>query len=569
VTDIMALRLVASTEYRDGWLNRVVVDPFPEPTNNGCEPQPGWAGCARGNVTGTPATRIIRRVNSERLNTFRPSLLIKPTDDLSISLSALYQRTTMDGYDTFDLDPGCGSGTVCGHYQPFDTPEPFSDLVKLLSGVIHYDTSFASFTSATSFWTRSESQSQDSSEALESAYGPPFTQAPLSETDHSKQLSQELRLMSNTEGAFQWLVGLYYSDFKFIWDQSWYSTDYATPTNPDGELYIAHIPYETKQYAAFTEESYKITPTLKFTAGVRAFRYESDSSTAYFGFLTPTGDGSTFYGRSSQSAHGFNPKFSLSYAPSHELTVYGTASRGFRPGGISELFPATCDPGLRALGLDPSGAHTYGPDSLWNYEVGEKARLMDGRVTVNGDVYYIRWHDIQQVIPQTCSFILEQNAGNAQTYGSELELQAKLNDGLTASVSGTYTKAEIDQPRLGLSVGQPLLNIPNYTAALALDYQRPLTADLTLSAHLSESLVGPQWDTSYSQQQLSSYPLTDARIALSRGQWTATLFVNNATNRQVIQTINNTFFSLNIPSLTRATVNQPRTIGVKIAWQLH
>jgi len=569
VTDIMALRLVASTEFRDGWLNRVVVDPFPEPTNNGCEPQPGWAGCARGNVTGTPATKIIRRVNSERLTTFRPSLLIKPTDDLSISLSALYQRTKMDGYDTFDLDPGCGSGTVCGHYQPFDTPEPFSDVVRLLSGVIHYDTTFASFTSATSFWNRTESQSQDSSEALESAYGPPFTQAPLSETDHSKQFSQELRVMSNTEGAFQWLAGLYYSDFKFIWDQSWYSADYATPSNPGGELYIAHIPYETKQYAAFTEESYKITPTLKFTAGVRAFRYQSEANTTYAGVFTPSGDATEFHGSTNTSAHGLNPKFNLSYTPTHDLTLYGTASKGFRPGGISEAFPDSCVPGLQALGLTPAAAQSYGPDSLWNYEVGEKARLMDGRITVNSDVYYIRWRDIQQVIPQTCGYILEQNSGSARSYGPELEVQAKLTDRFTTSFSGTYTKAEIDQPKFGLPPGQPLLNIPKYTASVALDYRQPLPADMTLNARVSESVVGPEWDISYFQTQLPSYALTDGRIALSRGQWTATLFVNNATNRMAIQTINNTFFSLNIPSLTRATANQPRTVGVKIGWQLH
>jgi outer membrane receptor protein involved in Fe transport len=219
--------------------------------------------------------------------------------------------------------------------------------------------------------------------------------------------------------------------------------------------------------------------------------------------------------------------------------------------------------------LDPSAAHTYGPDSLWNYEVGEKARLLDGRITINSDLFYIRWHDIQQVIPQNCSFILEQNAGNARTYGPELELQAKLTDSLTAGLSGTYTNAEVDQPKLGLFVAQPLLNIPKYTAALTLDYRRALPGDLTLSAHLSESLVGPQWDTSYAVRHLSSYALTDGRVALSRGQWTAALFVNNATNRMAIQTINNTFFSLNIPSLTRATVNQPRTVGVKIAWQLH
>jgi outer membrane receptor protein involved in Fe transport len=512
INDVMALRLVGSTEYRDGWLDRIVVSPFPEPTNTGCVPQEGWAGCARGAVTAGPS-RVIPRVNWERLNTLRPSLLIKPTDELSISISALYQRTTMGGYDNFDIPPGCDTGAPCGHYQPFDVAEPFSDLVRLLSTVIHYDTSTVGVTSATSYWTRNESQAQDASEALESALGPPFVSAPLAETDASKQLSEELRLASNGGGAFQWLVGVFYSDFKFVWDQSWYSDTFAIPTNPAGAIYVAHIPYDTKQYAAFTEESYKITSDLKFTAGLRAFRYQSDASTVYSGLLTPSGDGSNFYGSTNTSAHGLNPKFNLSYAPTHDLTLYGTAAKGFRPGGISEAFPQSCVPGLQAVGLTPAAAQSYGPDSLWNYELGEKARLMDG-------------------------------------------------------LSGTYTNAVISTGKYGITDGQPLLNIPKYTASLSLDYRKSLPADMTLTGHLSESVVGPEWDISYEQAQLPSYALMDARVALNRRQWTATLFVDNATNRLAIQTINNTFFSLNIPSLTRATMNQPRTIGVKIGWQL-
>ncbi len=568
IGDAIALRLVGSSEFRDGWLNRIVVSPFPEPTNSGCVLQYSWSGCARGNVVGNRASRVIRRVNSEHLNTVRPSLLIKPFDGLSVSISGLYQRTTMGGYDNFDIPPGCGSGVLCGHYQPFDTAEPFSDLVRLLSTVVHYDTPIASFTSASSYWTRDESQTQDASEALENVLGPPFSPAPLSEIDDSRQLSEELRAASNTDGPFQWLVGGFYSDFDYTWGQSWYSTIFSSAANPLGAIYVADIPTHMRQYAAFTEESYKITPTLKLTAGMRAFSYRSEATTRYSGVLTPSGDAAEFAESTNTSAHGLNPKFNLSYTPTHDLTVYGTASKGFRPGGISEAFPQSCLPGLAAVGLNPTTAQSYGPDSLWNYELGEKARLMEGRITVNSDIYYIRWHDIQQVIPQTCSYILVQNAGNARTFGPELEVKTRLTDRLTASFSGTYTNAVIDEPKFGIPAGQPLLNIPKYTASVSLDYLQPLPADMTLTGYLSESVVGPEWDISYAQAQLPSYALMDARVAVNRGQWTATFFVNNATNRMAVLTINNTFFSLNIPSLTRATVTQPRTVGLQILWHL-
>jgi len=111
------------------------------------------------------------------------------------------------------------------------------------------------------------------------------------------------------------------------------------------------------------------------------------------------------------------------------------------------------------------------------------------------------------------------------------------------------------------------LNIPKYTVSAALDYQRPVFGDMTLTGHIVESIIGPEWDVAYFYEQLPSYALTNLRVGLARDRWMAFLFVDNATNKMAIQTINNTFFSFNSPDLTRATINQPRTVGVKLQWR--
>ena len=41
---------------------------------------------------------------------------------------------------------------------------------------------------------------------------------------------------------------------------------------------------------------------------------------------------------------------------------------------------------------------TYGADSVWNYELGEKARLADGRVTFNSDAYFEQWQNVQSIV---------------------------------------------------------------------------------------------------------------------------------------------------------------------------
>ncbi len=121
------------------------------------------------------------------------------------------------------------------------------------------------------------------------------------------------------------------------------------------------------------------------------------------------------------SDSGFNPRVNLSYEPSHDLNLYTTISKGFRPGGANQILPpALCQAGVLA----------FGPDEAWNYEVGEKAKLLDNRLTINGDVYYIRWLGVQQVITLPCGYQYYNNAGDGRAFGPELEINARLTDGL-------------------------------------------------------------------------------------------------------------------------------------------
>jgi len=210
VQDLLALRLVASSQYNDGWLDRVVENEFPYPSSEGC-PASIFLGCTRGNVAAGPYAALYRRVNWNRIDTLRPSLLLRPADGLSIVLTSLYQRTTAGGYSQIDIPPGCSSSAPCGHYQPNDVAEPLYDLVKLVSAVIKYDLPFAQLTSATSYWSRDERQTGDGSEVAQNAvgynFGIPYVPVPFTEADHSEQFSTELRLASTGDGRFQWGEG--------------------------------------------------------------------------------------------------------------------------------------------------------------------------------------------------------------------------------------------------------------------------------------------------------------------------------------------------------------------------
>jgi outer membrane receptor protein involved in Fe transport len=220
IDDALAMRIVATDKYRDGWITRYVEPNFPPPTNPGpCGP--GWPGCTRGDVTAVTPSQTTPRINWERLKGGRVELLAQPTSALKIQATAVYQKITMGDYDEYDLPPGIPAA----RYQPNNNNEPISDEFKLFGLTASYELSFAELTSATAYYSRVESQTQDTAEALYSLvplYGATISQfypSPFNETDTTHQFSEELRLASTGNGAFQWIGGAFFSHFKSVFGE--------------------------------------------------------------------------------------------------------------------------------------------------------------------------------------------------------------------------------------------------------------------------------------------------------------------------------------------------------------
>ena len=85
---------------------------------------------------------------------------------------------------------------------------------------------------------------------------------------------------------------------------------------------------------------------------------------------------------------------------------------------------------------------------------------------------------------------------------------------------------------------------------------------------VSDTYTGYATDEAYYfGVHLPPYAIAAARLALAHGAWDASLFVDNLTNKTALLTANNTQFQLNIPQLTRYTVNQPRTTGLQLEYR--
>jgi outer membrane receptor protein involved in Fe transport len=575
--DVFAARIVLSDLYRSGWIDNITVSPFPV----------SLATSTQGNVLAGPVTNVIKDANYEKLSSGRLSVLYKPSDDLSVLASAMTQSMHMGGYDLIDGSPDNAEPyrVYDAHYEAFPLREGIIDQISIFGLTVNANLGFADLTSASSYFSRLGVQTQDASESIywSNHGGDPLVSNPYTERDPSRQLSQEIRLTSHDVGGFHWVAGAFYSNLHSIWNEIGESPANVTPEVPDGSYFISWNQYGVRQTALFADGSYKFTDQWKLSAGVRWYEYKSHQDEYSWGSDGPNLTPPEFSQITQASDKGFNPRVNLSYEPTQDLNTYATVSKGFRPGGANQILP----PSL----CGSAGALKFGPDNVWNYEIGEKAKLFDNWLSINSDVYYIKWTGIQQVITLPCGYQYYNNAGDGRSFGPELEINAKLSSEWTASLSAAYTDAKITNPNAsytafltnivtfpdgktppcptaGGGCTAPIMNVPKDTGSASLTYSTTVMNDYQLSARIADQFVGPSYDVAYYfAYLLPSYNLVNARVNLAHGDWSANVFVDNLTNKVALMTANNTSFQFNIPQVVRYSTNQPRTVGVQLNYK--
>jgi iron complex outermembrane receptor protein len=587
VDNQMALRLVGTDSHTSGWIDRIVLSDFPLPDPT---------GFSRGNVLGAPVAADYKQSNEEHLAGARATLLWQVTDNLTLTPTVFYQRVEQDGPSAYDSVPG-----TMAHYQPFDIAEPYSDQFTLGALTANYHAPGFDITSVTARWTRRSVQTQDTSESFENPFtcisvAPDCGELPFygpngvgsgpvvgTETDPSSQVSEELRIASNGDGPLRGVAGVFYSDFNSQWQLNTQSqnnlsyVDFSNFTTPAATTTVWGLnePANIRQWAVFGEGTWSVTPEFKATAGLRVFSYTSDLSMYFAGWGSPLGGATPSTTNISQSENGVDPKLNLSYEFSKDLMVYATAAKGFRPGGGNQPLPIFPPPNSPANFNYKAWPTSYKSDSLWSYEVGEKARFLDRRLTVNTGLYYEDWTQIQlEELP--FGYPLFDNSGDAKIYGAELELKALLATGFTLSASGAYTHAKLEpgphytivmqgQP-VGAPVSTVVPDVPEYTANIGLDYNHPLDGPLSLLAHADYTYTGQRYDLVAINQgqmwRLPGYALANLRVGVNIGaEWAVSLFCDNlANNHPALE--NMTALNLANPDFNRVLTSQPRTIGL-------
>ena len=311
--------------------------------------------------------------------------------------------------------------------------------------------------------------------------------------------SEELRLASEFEGKFNFMVGVLYQETEREFDQ-WVSTgappDFilANSLAPDPSLvYVASQKSSTtdgETLSPFFQLMFEITETLELSAGAR---YTDESKDSYFvhpynnpglGGIWRTNEPAV----ADQSFDEWSPEVTLSWQLTDEVLAYAAYKTAYKSGGFSNsgIFSAEFMGGS----VDD---FTFDPETAQGFEIGVKSTLLDNQLRLNATVYSYEYEDLQVDFFNSEVFAFSTlNAGTANTDGVELDTEyAPLAmPGLTLRATLSYNKAEYDDFIAPCWAGQ--------TAATGCDTVIPGTEVVTPGQDISgePTAMAPEWAAS-------------------------------------------------------------------------
>ncbi len=284
-----------------------------------------------------------------------------------------------------------------------------------------------------------------------------------------KQFSQEIELISNGDGPFQWVVGGFYfkesghernnQNFLFVLDtnQAVFTAanfgplagllQAGNPARYRGVAQATVLDYNAsgESYAVYGQGTYRFGQEDQFglTFGMR---YSWDSKT----FQINQNGAAPFTNATQIAINGGAKKFNaptgnltLDYRANDNVNLYARVARGYRSGGFNARQTVRFDPANSAnnVPLTP-----FNEEKIDSYEVGFKTEF-DRRIRLNGAFFYNIYKDqlVTLPIPITGGGSFGNavfNAGKTNYYGMELEGRFAVTDHFTLDGAFGYVKSD-------------------------------------------------------------------------------------------------------------------------------
>lgn len=318
-----------------------------------------------------------------------------------------------------------------------------------------------------------------------------------------KVYTQEINIISPTEGRFDWILGGYFQrndiTVRIFQDQAGFLTD-IVPKN------------QRTTTGLFAQGNYEIVPGLEAQLGARYSTYKA------------TGSGDVKIGR---GIPGFPPegasvadlsgshkdslatgKFALNWKVDPDNLLYALVARGYKPGGFN------------------SPTSNFDPERVISYEAGWKSAFLRNRIRTQISAFYNKYANFQfNVVEPTTGFSGVENISTVEIKGVEAQVQGRFGgfgfdanvayvDSDLASVTFVNTRtfggAALGPqcptgtpssppfcfdyaPFIQTTGGGPNLYAPRWTWGGGVEYEIPLGGEASLTPRVNYAYVGEQF----------------------------------------------------------------------------
>ena len=438
-------------------------------------------------------------------------------------------------------------------------------------------------------------------------YFVPATTAPTyqnSQTDVTSY-SYELRLASQDNDFWDYLVGVYYQDQNT--DTTFYANSVLLTQLPGvGFKTKSVLPVNANNFAIFTFNTLQLTQDIQLEAGLRWTKYDgyAQATVNYAGANDPGPLPSkevvndlfaprfpiVGISNPNTNANAVTGSLKLRYEWRDEVSLYAAYNRGYRPGGTS-IVPS---PNIEFL-PDPEAFLTYDEETSDAIELGAKSTLWDDRATLNVALYYQKFdgylgftrgiqvlNDAGEPVDLPGGVVYN---GDANIWGIEFEGKVLLSERWDAGGALSYSKGEWDgatQPcndRVGNEVvgscdidGQPIGGEPEWSLSLNSEYFYPLkSTEVYLRGLFKYTDDRLNTDASAGignvRSEFSSYQTLDLFTGLRSNDfaWDVSLWVKNVTDEDEViyqQGPDQYDIALSGGSYTQTNILRERTFGM-------
>lgn len=284
----------------------------------------------------------------------------------------------------------------------------------------------------------------------------------------TRLVSQELRIASNGDGPWNYIVGAFVSESKFnLTAPLLIGSRGLGIAGPDFDISAtSHRSQTTDSYAVFSEVGYAFTDQWSVSVGARQTWDRKDMKSE------PSVPGPT--GKFKNDDDNLSAEAGVEYRLDQDTLLYAKFSQGYRSGGINGDAPS-----LDAI-------NNYDPETLDSYEIGLKKEWLDRMLTTNLSAFHYKFTDIQILaVDSAPSGVVQRvvNGDNLKVDGVELELALRPTSQLAVTGSVGYLDARYGSQIANIGFGATNLKdvrkeyAPKWSGYLGVSYTMPLSAE--------------------------------------------------------------------------------------------